>query len=126
MSTEEELKTKLSDLTKKVYQVDVTEQIIPNEDDYWLIFENSDDFNWYTDGVFVYQPDHEGDPDAKYVIVGDSTMFELDAKKTLPIWIRKDYDTIIKKYYPNYCVSDIENPHDPHVTDFVIASCDLF
>ncbi len=126
MSTEDELKTHIADLTQKLYKVDITDLIIPNEDDYWLIFENSDDFSWYTDGVFVYQPDHEGDPKAKYVQVGDSTLFELDEGKPLNIWIRKDYDTIIKKYYPNYCVSDLENADDPNSTDFVIASCDLF
>lgn len=120
------LERKLSDLTLKIYSVNVRHQIISQEDDYWVIFESSPEFNWYDDGVFIYQPDHEGDPGVKYIKVGSSALYELDANQPLSIWIRKDFDQLIKQYFPHYCVSDIEHPHSPNLTDFVIASCESF
>ena len=116
----------LVNLTEKKYDEHVQDQI--ETDGESVNFKSNQNFDWYIEGVFIYDMDLQLESDhTKYVKVGVSNVYESDDPKDgIPnIYIREDYHNILKRYYPGYCASDydFETPNQKTYTNFVIASC---
>ena len=115
--------TELNDLTEKIYQVDVSHNLQTN--DSGLIFVSNDYFDWFAEGVFIYQPELEGEKGVKYLQISPSDLYEFDgSNETAQIFIRSDYHMVLSKYYKNYNIVDVEHEgedKDNYIfTDFVV------
>ncbi len=112
---------KLIDLTKKIYDVNASSNLI--NDINGLHFISDDFFDWFVEGVFVYQPDIEGDKGVKYIRSNNSDLYEFDDGPVY-IYIRKDYHLILSDYYKKYNITDVENKktvfNNYLFTDFII------
>jgi len=118
--------TDLATLTEKIYQLDISRNLYTHEND--VVFYSDNYFDWYAEGVFVYQPQIEGDKGVKYIDVGLSDIYEFDeSNESAHIYMRSDYFNLISRYYDNYCAVDIEHKNQKSneyiYTDFVITQC---
>src|SRR5258708_24888964 len=100
-----ELITRIIDLTKKIYEVDVSNNLDNNITG--LIFLSNDYFDWFAEGVFIYQPDLEGEEGVEYTKISPSTLYEYDdSNESAFIYIRSDYHRLLSQYYLHYIVID--------------------
>ena len=101
--------TNIINLTQDIYNVDVSNNVKLKGNQ--IVLYSDDYFDWFAEGVIIYQPEYEAEKGVSYKPVGTSTIYEYENLKNLPkLYIRSDYHQIISKYYKNYCLRDVENP----------------
>ena len=95
-------------LTNQKYGVDVTNNLMIS--DQGLKFYSDDYFDWFAEGVIIYVPEFESEEGVDYIMIGSSQIFEHEnVNQSVDLYIRKDYDNVLLKYYPNYCIIDSED-----------------
>jgi hypothetical protein len=117
-----QLITELVDLTKKIYKWDVSNNIFIDKGD--LVFYSDDHFDWYAEGIFVYQ-EIEAEKGVTYVVAGTSDLYDYDESDgNVEINIRAEYQKILSKHYTVHCVYDRERDDDDDAeyiyTDFIV------
>lgn len=92
-------------LTDQKYGVDVSKNLmITNQG---LKFYSDNYFDWFVEGVIIYLPEFESEKGVDYTLVGSSQIFEYEhPNQPVDLYIRKDYDKVLLKYYPDYCIID--------------------
>jgi len=118
-----DLITEITNLTENIYQVDVSHNL--HLDHSTLIFISNDYFDWFAEGIFIYQPELEGEKGVKYTKISPSDLYEFDgSNETAHIFIRSEYHLILSKYYKKYHVVDVEHENEDQdnyiFTDFVV------
>lgn len=96
------------ELTKNVYGIDVSKSVYLTPNGNQLVLLGGNNFDWYIEGVIINDPSFDANENVQYVLSGISNVY-VNNNSSVKLYVRKDYDSIIKKYFKNYCLVDIDD-----------------
>lgn len=101
------------------YGVDLTNNVFLMDNGQRLVLLTNADFDWCTEGLIVYNVKFEGIKNTQYQSSGFSNVYDDEHSKPVRLYVIKDLNDIIKKYFANYYLVDVDSSDDDNRVGYI-------